>query len=120
MPIRAVLLGLLSWIIPFTVSFALFPLRTSNPSLFTTLIYLVVLGTAGVLLALHFLHRRVRLGEAVLVGLLWLVMNLVFDYPLFAYGPMKMAPLSYYSEIGLVYLTFPAFALLAGQLARQQ
>jgi hypothetical protein len=45
-------------------------------------------------------------------------MNLVFDYPMFAYGPMKMTALGYYSEIGLVYLTFPAFAVLAARLAK--
>ncbi len=33
-------------------------------------------------------------------------------------GPMKMTALGYYSEIGLVYLTFPIFALLAARLAK--
>jgi hypothetical protein len=116
--IRAVLLGLLSWLIPFAVSFAAFPLKKTNAPLFGTVMDLVVLVTAGALLSLYFRKRQVSLREAALVGTLWLVMNLVFDYPLFAYGPMKMTALGYYSEIGLVYLTFPAFALLAALLAR--
>jgi hypothetical protein len=29
---------------------------------------------------------------------------------------MKMTPLGYYSEIGLVYLTYPVFAILAARL----
>jgi hypothetical protein len=37
---------------------------------------------------------------------------------MFAFGPMKMTPLGYYSEIGLVYLTFPVFAILAARLAK--
>jgi hypothetical protein len=37
---------------------------------------------------------------------------------MFAYGPMKMTALGYYSEIGLVYLTFPIFAMMAARLAR--
>jgi hypothetical protein len=45
-------------------------------------------------------------------------MNLAFDYPNFAFGPMKMTPLASYSEIGLVYLTFPVFGLMAARLAR--
>ncbi len=117
--LRAIFLGLLSWILPFAVSFALFPLRKANPPLFSTLMFLVVLAVAGLLLKLYFKSRAVRLGEAALVGLLWLAMNLIFDYPLFAFGPMKMTPLAYYSEIGLVYLTFPVFALLSTPLAKR-
>ncbi len=37
---------------------------------------------------------------------------------MFAFGPMKMTPLAYYSQIGLVYLTFPIFAVLAARLAK--
>jgi hypothetical protein len=54
----------------------------------------------------------------VTVGLLWLAMNLILDYPLFAYGPMAMPPAAYYAQIGLDYLTFPLYGLLAARLAR--
>jgi len=47
---RAILLGLLSWFLPFVISFAAFPLKKSNAPLFSTLMYLVVLVTAGLLL----------------------------------------------------------------------
>ncbi len=79
---------------------------------------LVVLATAGVLLSLYFRHRRVYPGEAVLVGLLWLAMNLMFDYPMFAFGPMRMTAIAYYSEIGLAYLTFPVLALFTVMMRR--
>jgi uncharacterized membrane protein YpjA len=116
--LRAVLIGLLSWLLPFGLSLCLYPLKKSNGPLFTTIMYLIELATAGLLFAWYFRKRMVRSGEALLVGALWLAMNLVFDYPMFAYGPMKMTVLSYYSEIGLVYLTFPMFAVLAAWLAR--
>jgi hypothetical protein len=45
-------------------------------------------------------------------------MNLIFDFPMFAFGPMRMTALAYYSEIGLAYLAFPAFAFLAARLAK--
>jgi len=115
---RALLLGLLSWLIPFAISFFIFFLKKSNAPLFSTLMYLVVLLTAGLLLAGYFRNRPVSVREALLVGALWIVMNLVFDYPMFAYGPMKMTALSYYSEIGLAYLTFPVFAFLSARLAK--
>jgi hypothetical protein len=116
---RALLLGLLSWLIPFAVSFAAFPLKKSDAPLFATLMFLVVLLTAGMLLARYFRAWHVTVREALLVGALWFVMNLAFDYPMFAFGPMKMTVLGYYSEIGLVYLTFPVFAFLAARLAKR-
>jgi hypothetical protein len=115
---RAVLLGLLSWFIPFVFGFLLFPVKKSNAPLFSTLMFLIVLATAGALLIWYFRKRGLSVREGALVGTLWLAINLVIDYPMFAYGPMKMTPLVYYSEIGLVYLTFPIFAVLAARLAK--
>ena len=116
--VRAILFGLLSWFIPFVTGFALFPLKKSNASLFSTLMYLVVLVTAGALLNFYFRKRAVSVRKSALVGAVWLAINLVCDYPMFAYGPMKMTPLGYYSEIGLVYLTYPVFAILAARMAK--
>lgn len=116
--IRALLLGVPGWFVPFTLSFLLFPLKKTNAPLFSTLMFLIVLLVAGLLLRLQFLHRRVTFAEALGAGLIWLAMSLVIDYPLFAYGPMKMSAAGYYSEIGLVYLTFPLFALFSARLAR--
>ena len=116
---RAVLLGFASWAIPFAFSFLVFPLKTSNPPLFETLMALAVLAAAGALFQLYFRGRAVSVGEALLVGVLWLAVNLAMDYPMFAYGPMKMQAWAYYSEIGLVYLTFPAFGFWASRLSRQ-
>ncbi|MGO9325724.1 MAG: hypothetical protein ACLP07_14290 [Terracidiphilus sp.] len=118
--VRAILLGLLSWLIPFVFSFAAFPLKKSNAPLFSTLMYLIVLVTAGLLLVWYFRKRVVRGGEAALVGAVWLGINLVCDYPMFAFGPMKMTPVAYYSEIGLVYLTFPIFAVMAARVASRR
>jgi uncharacterized membrane protein YpjA len=115
---RAVLLGFLSWLIPFGVSFLLFPLKRSNAALFGTLMDLILLATAGALLKAYFRRRPVLVFEALAVGALWLGINLVFDYPMFAYGPMQMKPLQYYSEIGIGYAVFPVFAFCAARLAR--
>ena len=114
---RAVLFGLLSWFIPFVVPIRLFPLKKTNAPLFSTLMYLVVLVTAGALLNFYFRKRAVSVREAALVGAAWFVVNLVCDYPMFAFGPMKMTPLGYYSEIGLVYLTYPVFAVMAARMS---
>jgi len=114
---RATLLGFASWLIPFAISFLLFPLKKSNAPLFETLMTLIVLMTAGVLFWLYFGGRAVCSREALLVGALWLAVNLTMDYPMFAYGPMKMTGAAYSSEIGLAYLTFPMFGFWAARLA---
>jgi hypothetical protein len=116
---RAALLGLGSWAIPFGLSFLVFPLKKFNAPLFETVMALAVLVTAGGLFQRYFRGRAVSVREALLVGVLWLAVNLAMDYPMFAYGPMKMQAFAYYSEIGLVYLTFPAFGFWAARLARR-
>lgn len=118
--IRAVSIGLLSWFIPFLAGFILFPLKKTNAPLFSTLMDLIVLATAGLLLIWYFQKRTVCIHEALLVGVLWLAINLILDYPMFAFRPMKMTPLAYYSEIGMVYLTYPIFAVLAARLGRSR
>ena len=116
---RAALLGVASWLIPFVISFLVFPLKKSDPPLFETLMTLVVLATAGAMFQLYFRGRSISVHEAWFIGLLWLAVNLVMDYPMFAYGPMKMTAAVYYSQIGLDYLTFPVFGFWASRLARQ-
>jgi|ERR1022692_2406576 hypothetical protein len=116
---RAALVGFASWLIPFVISFLIFPLKKSNAPLFATLMTLIVLMTAGVLFQFYFRGRAVSIHEALLVGLMWFVVNLMLDYPMFAFGPMKIEARAYYSEIGLNYLTFPAFGFWASRLARQ-
>lgn len=114
---RAFVLGIFSWLIPFVVSFAVFPLKQASASLFETVMALVLIVTAGMLLNHYFKGREVSVREALFVGLLWVAVNLVLDYPMFAYGPMKMTAAHYYSEIGVAYLAFPAFAFGAARLA---
>jgi len=117
---RGLFLGFLSWLLPFFVSFLLFPLKRSNAPLFSTLMVLFVLAVAGLMFYFYFRTRAVTVSEAVFVGLLWFVCNLALDYPLFSHGPMRMTVMAYYSEIGLAYLIFPLFGFGAARLACSQ
>ena len=107
---RALALGFLSWLLPFLFSFAVFPLKQANPPLFDTLMSLSIVIVAALLARRHFRDAGPPpLAEAALLGFLWLAINLVFDYPMFAYGPMRMTAARYYSEIASGYLLYPAF-----------
>jgi hypothetical protein len=113
---RGLLLGFLSWLFPLVISFLIFPVKRWSAPLFSTSMNLIVLLVAGLMFYFYFRHRAVTTSEALLVGGLWFICNIVLDYPLFSHGPMRMTPLAYYSEIGLDYLTFPLFGLGAARL----
>jgi hypothetical protein len=111
---RALALGFLSWLLPFLFSFLAFPLKKANAPLFATLMYLVLILVAAPLRDRYFRDIDApRIGEAALLGILWLGINLTMDYPMFASGPMKMTAAHYYSEIGAAYLIYPAFLILS-------
>ena len=115
---RALALGFLSWLLPFLFSFLVFPLTKTNAPLFSTVMYLVLILVAAPLRDRYFRDSAApRAGEAALLGFLWLAINLAMDYPMFAYGPMKMTAGRYYSEIGAAYLLYPVFLILSVRTA---
>jgi hypothetical protein len=105
---RIFLYGLVSWLIPFVVALALTGLRESNRPLFESIMPVVVTScavTLGLRLIIQFDLRTVRTGAA--IGLLWAIMNIALDLPLFSWGPMKMTLAEYFADIGLVYVIHP-------------
>jgi hypothetical protein len=106
---RALALGFLSWLLPFIFAFAVYPIKRANAPLFETIMSVAVVLLAGVLAGHYFRDVRPRMAEAALLGFLWLAINLILDYPMFSYGPMRMSAAHYYSEIGAGYLLYPAF-----------
>jgi len=115
---RALSFGFLSWVGPFVFAFPVFPLKRVNASLFDTVMSLAVIAAAALLGRRYFRGRAPDVGEAALVGFVWLAINLLFDYPIFSYGPMKMTAAQYYSEIGAGYLLYPAFLAGAAWVSR--
>ena len=109
---RALALGFLSWLLPFAFSFLVFPIKQVNSSLFETIMSVTVVLTAAFLGRQCFRNDVPRAAEALLVGFLWLAINLICDYPMFSFGPMRMTSSRYFSEIGAGYLLYPA--VLAG------
>jgi len=110
---RAAGLGLLSWLLPFAFSFLVFPLKQANAPLFDSVMAVAVVAAAGLLARRYFRDCAAGVGEAALLGFLWLAINLVLDYPMFAYGLMRMSAARYYAEIGSGYLLYPAFLAAA-------
>jgi hypothetical protein len=116
----ALLLGFFDWLLPFAVSFAIFPLKDINYYLFESLMAIAV-----VLAVVWFATRYFRkvesnvVREGVLLGLLWLVMNLAIDLILFLpQSPMHMPLSIYMSQIGTKYLSIPIVTTGFGYLKR--
>ena len=118
---RTTILGLLSWAIPFVVSFA-FVDRTGQwlipYPLFKSIMVVAFGGIGTWFLVLAF--RRVaptwRTGLA--LGLYWLAINLVLD--LIVLLPLTgMTIVGYFHDIGLRYLLIPIIATAMGAVAER-
>ena len=102
-------LGFVSWLAPFVVAFLVFPFRATARPLFESVMAVTVTATA-VILGLAYL-KRVQgcvVREGLMLGLIWLVMNVLIDAPLMLIGgPMKMTFAEYMADIGLTYVSLP-------------
>ena len=108
----ALLLGFLIWLIPFLVSVLIFPLKTSSPALFESIMPVVVAVCAVAFSILYF--RKLDgdfVREGVLLGVVWFAISLVIDLLMFMWGPMKMSFADYMMDIGLTYLMIPTITI---------
>lgn len=116
---RAIGLGLLVWLVPFMVAFAVFPLKESWRSLFesimpVTLAVVVVLSTL--------LYRRKSptwsVCEARRLGIVWLVISAAIDLPLMLSPPISYTLTEYLADVGLTYLMIPIITTGMGWASR--
>lgn len=113
---KAVLFGLLVWLAAFLAAFLIFPLRDSSRPLFESIMP-VVLSTATAALAVIYFRgvSRDYLREGILLGCLWLAINVLIDAPLMLVGgPMLMTLGEYIADIGVTYLVIPAVTIGIG------
>jgi len=115
------LFGFLVWLIPFAVSFLIFPLRTSNRALFESIMP-VVITICVVLFSIIYLRRIETdfLKEGILLGVIWCAISLIIDLLLFMEGPMKMSFTDYLMDIGLTYLIILIVSVGFGYLLEKQ
>jgi hypothetical protein len=115
---RALLFGVIVWLIPFAVAFLIFPLRESSRPLFESIMPVAVAGATAALGIAHM--ARVTRGfvrEGVLLGWLWLAICIALDAPLMLFGgPMHMTVGEYLSDIGVTYLIIPVITTGMGLL----
>ncbi len=116
---KGVLFGVLIWVTAFVAAFALFPIRESSRPLFESIMP-VVLAAATVFFAHRYLKRVPSdfAREGLLLGLLWVGINVAIDLPLMLTpSPMQMSLTEYVADIGLTYALMPIITMGMG-LAR--
>jgi len=109
----AFILGLLSWLLPFAVSFVIFPLKQNNYFLFESLMSVLITISVVWFAKVYFSkNKEVPIKDGVLLGLLWLAINLIIDLFLFLpKSPMQMPFVLYISQIGVKYLSIPTITI---------
>jgi hypothetical protein len=104
--VKLVGFGFLIWLIPFLVSFVIFPLRDANRPLFESIMPIILVLTVMIISVLYFKKiEKKSLKEGLIAGVLWFVLSLVIDLMLFLpASPMQMSFSDYMMDIGLTYL----------------
>jgi hypothetical protein len=119
---RALLFGLLVWLIPFAVAFVIFPIHESSRPLFESIMP-VTISLATVLFGVIYLRQVTQqpLREGIAIGLIWLMMSLLIDMPLMLLGgPMQMTLPEYIADIGVTYLMIPVITIGMGAVVGQK
>ena len=122
--LKMVFYGLILWLVPFIVSFAFVDMQgnfTIDETFFKSL--MVVTGAlVGVVLAVRY-FRDVEtnyVNEGIVLGVTWLVINLVLDLLMVYGGFFQMGVMEYFTDIGLRYLAMPVYTIGMGYALKQQ
>ena len=99
--------GILLWLTVFIAAFLIFPLKQSNPPFFETLITIVLCASTVAYGNLYFKKEDMTLKACLTTGVVWALINVAIDLPLFSFGPMKRPVTDYMTDIGLTYLVIP-------------
>jgi len=113
---RVVIYGLLTWLVPFVISFFFFGRdgKVLVPiGLMKSIMVVVGAGTGACFLVLLFRNFTPNKQQALAIGALWLLLNLGLDL-LVLVPSSKMRLRDYFSEIGLRYLLIPILCIAIG------
>lgn len=109
--------GFLGWLIPFVVSFMIYPLKEKGLPLFETIMTLVlVIICIGISIMYFKGEKNNYLKKGFILGIVLLFVSLFIDLLMFMGGPMKMSLINYLKDIGFTYLIFPVITSGIGYL----
>jgi len=113
--------GFMIWVIPFLVAMFTYSFRESNRPLFESIMTVVLISCVVGAGIKYFRDVKAEfLQEGIFMGIIWLAVSLVLDFPMFSFGPMKMNTFDYISDIGLMYLIIPIIVIGLGYLLEEK
>ena len=121
--IKIILFGFLAWLVPFAVSLLFYSPEgklATDIFFFKTIMILVGSITAAVLLVKYFKGvKKHFVTEALIIGLAWFAISIILD--LIILLPMSgMSVDSYFTQIGLRYLSIPIMSLAIGFVLKKK
>jgi len=117
----ALIYGLLLWLIPFVTAFIIFPIRESNYPFFETIMPISLTVSCVIFGYLYMVKLESNfVAEGVKLGIIWFIMSVAIDLPMFLWGPMERTFGSYMTDIGLTYLIYPTITIGFGFLRARE
>lgn len=112
---KIILYGILIWLIVFIISIVIYPLHDTQRPFFESIMPVVITGFTVLFSIFYFKDiDREFFKEGILIGVVWLVINIVFDLFMFMEGPMKKSIAEYMMDIGFTYLMIPIITVGIG------
>ena len=111
--LKMVIFGFLVWLVPFIISFFIYPLKTAGSPLFESIMPLAI-SVIVVTLAYAYLKNIETdlIREGVIIGAVWFIISIAIDLVLFlSPSPMQMSFVNYMEDIGITYLMIPIITI---------
>ena len=120
--LKIVLFGFLVWLIPFTVSFFIYPLKAPMYSLFESIMSVLIAAAAMILSYLYFKDIKTNfVMEGIITGIAWFIIAIVIDLLMFMpVSPMHMNFTDYMITVGVKYLIIPVVTIGTGYVAQNK
>lgn len=114
--------GFLIWLIPFIISFIIFPLREDNRALFESIMPVILTIVVLIFSIMYFIKLdKDFIGQAVLIGVVWLVISIIIDLVMFLpESEWHMSLSDYMLDIGLTYLIILLIPIGIGYLLEKR
>ena len=118
---KIILFGFLIWISIFIGAMFMFSIHETDRIFFETLISVICTFSIIICTCIYFNKVQTNfLNEGIKIGLVWTIINIAIDLPLFSFGPMALPLLEYFKDIGFMYLSIPIITISVGYILNKK
>ena len=120
--LKIVLFGFLIWLIPFAVSFFIYPIKAPMYSLFESIMSVLIAAAAVIFSYLYFKNIKTNfVMEGIITGIVWFIIAIVIDLLMFMpASPMHMNFNDYMMTVGVKYLIIPIVTIGSGYVTQNK